>query len=234
MGSLWYTSAMFGIPKRQPPPPPPTIRDTLFGDVPMEAWPATVSPGMAEPWTSFVRARDAIKAGKTADAIAAWQSIADTPGLESRQYAQAWHFLRAAGVLPPPEKHKQLLGVVLEVTVENGLDLLAAYPERAARYYNFSGAGVVWEHPDASLDKEIDGLLAAGQKVLDLIGPWDKPRPPAPQPGQVRLNFISPAGLHFGQSTLQNFTNDAMAGPVLNAGVVLMQALIAKQATTKR
>jgi hypothetical protein len=27
------------------------------------------------------------------------------------------------------------------------VDLLAAYADRTARYYNFSGASVVWDHP---------------------------------------------------------------------------------------
>lgn len=60
-----------------------------------------------------------------------------------------------------------------------GLDLLAAYSDHSARYYNYSGAGVVWEHPDTSLDSPIDELLAAARQVVEMIGPWQGARPVA-------------------------------------------------------
>lgn len=208
----------------------PEIRDTLFGDAPMEAWPPSGGrAASSEPWRSFVEAREAVAAGKTDRAVALWRGIADTKGLETRHYAQAWHFLRAHGVQPPQAIAKRLLAVVLEVAMDEGLDLLAAYPERTARYCNFSGAGVIWERPSDALDAPIDALLTAGQKVLNEIGPWEQPRPAAPPAGQVRLNIVSPAGLHFGQAPFNAFMNDARAKPVMEAGIALMQAMIALQ-----
>src|SRR4051812_24106371 len=127
------------------PPPIPNVlavRETLFGDAPLEAWPSNASAAEHEPWATFVRGRDAFAAGQTESAIAAWRSIVATPGLESRHYAQAWQFLRQAGVAPSSAESKQMLGVVIEVPMEEGLDLLAAYPERNARYFNHSGRGV--------------------------------------------------------------------------------------------
>jgi len=219
--------------KRKPAThPPPTqaatvaIRDTLFGDMPLEAWPPD-SSASGEPWTTFVAARDALSQDRRADAVAAWQRIAAMPGLESRHVAQAWHFLRAHGVACPADQAKRLLGVILEVPMEGGLDLLAAYPEHTARYYNFSGRGIVWEHPDASLDPAIDALLAAGQNVLNTIGPWDRPRPPAPT-GEWRMSFFSPAGLHFGQAPYAVLADDPMAKPVIDTATALMQALVAR------
>lgn len=206
------------------------IRDTLFGDLPLSHWPSTAAPApTGEPWASFVAARSAVETGNTQQALSLWQRIAAMPGLESRHYLQAWHFLRENGVMPPADQHKRLLGVVLEVPMEGGLDLLAAYPEGTARYYNYTGAGVVWERPDASLDAPIRALLNVGQRILNAIGPWTDARPAPPPLGQVRLNFLSPAGLHFGQGSFQVFGGDAMARPVIDAGVALMQALIAKE-----
>lgn len=204
-----------------------TMRDTLFGDADLSEWPSGVTAVDAEPWSLFVTAWQALERGDRDTAISNWQQIVAMPGLESRHYAQAWHFLRAQGVKPDASQAKKLLGVVLEVGMEQGLDLLAAYPERHARYYNFSGAGVVWEHPDDRLDAEIDRLLSAGQRVLNAIGPWDRPRLPAPTDGQVRLNFLSPSGLHFGQGSFQQLMGDAMGKTVIDAGVALMQKMIA-------
>lgn len=221
---------MFGLFKSKPttpPPPPRTIRDTLFGDDPINEWPPDAGKvGEVEPWKSFVDARTRLQSGDVPGATAAWQRVVAMSNLESRHYLQAWHSLRAHGIQPPPDKVKQLLGVVVEVGLDNGLDLLAAYPERNTRYYNYSGAGVVWEHPDNSLDGYIDALLAAAQQVLNKIGPWDKPRPGPPEKGSVRLNLLSPAGLHFGQGGLNVLFNDPMAKPTLDAATVLMTQLI--------
>jgi hypothetical protein len=216
------------------PAPPSTspigIRDTLFGDLPLESWPPPTNTACdEEPWRTFVAARDFLAEGRTADAVAAWRCITDMAGLESRHYLQAWHFLRACGVQPPPGRAKVLMGAVLEVPMEGGLDLLAAYPEHTARYYNYSGAGVVWEHPDGSLDSTIDALLQSGNKVLQVIGPWEKPRPPAPPPGQVRMSFLAPLGLHFGQGPFQALAADPLAKPVIDAATALMQQLTARR-----
>jgi hypothetical protein len=148
------------------------------------------------------------------------------PDLESRHYAQAWQFLRVYGVDPPPQIAKALLGVVIEVPMTGGLDVLAAYPEHTARYYNFSGGAVIWEHPDDSLDPLIDELLRAGQDVVNAIGPWDKPRPPAPAAGRIRISFLTPSGLHFGDGPADQIPADPLAKPVFDAGTKLMQALV--------
>lgn len=208
--------------------PPPDIRDTLFGDVGLAHWPGGDTAAAAEqvPWRWFVEARDALAAGQPHLAIRAWQRVAAQRGLESRHYAQAWHFLRAHGVRPSPQQSKQLFGVVLEVPMDQGLDLLAAYPERTARYYNFSGGGVVWERPDDLLDDAIDALLSAGQQVLNAIGPWEGTRPPPPQMPRVRLNLLSPAGLHFGEGDFNVLAADPLGKPMIDAGTALMQRLV--------
>jgi len=121
-----------------------------------------------------------------------------------------------------------VFGVVVEVGMLKGLDLLAAYPDHSARYYNFCGAGVVWEHPDTSLDSLIDELLAASEQVVKQIGPWDEKRPPAPPTGQMRISFLTPSGLHFGQAPMQALTSDPLGGRVVQLATTLMQELIAK------
>jgi hypothetical protein len=229
---------MFGLFKKQTPTPPPasvSIRDTLFGDMPMNDWPPISAPTQdLEPWKSFVLARQAMEAGRTGEAGDYWKSITETPNLESRHYLQAWHFLRQQGITPPQDQEKKLLAIVVEYTLDAGLDLVAAYPEHTARYYNHSGAGVIWEHPDPSLDPAIDALLHAGQQVLNQIGPWDKPRPAPPPKGHIRLNFLSPAGLHFGQADFEVLARDPLAQPTIQAATALMQALIAKDTQRRK
>lgn len=207
----------------------PSIRDTLFGDLPLELVPPGGAPAsLGEPWVTFLKARMALFEGRPAEAIDLWQQIARTSGLESRHYAQAWHFLRTQGVRPPAEIERLLLGVVVEVSLLNGLDLLAAYPDHHARYYNFSGAGVIWDHPNTSLDPAIDALLEAGRQIASMVGIWEGPRLPAPPVGEIRVNIISPSGMHFGQGPGKAMANDPLAGPAIEAANALMQKLVAQ------
>ena len=204
-----------------------TLRDLLFGDRPPEAWPEGES-AHGEPWDTFVRARRLQRSGDIAGAVEAWRAIAAMPGLESRHDAQAWHFLRQAGIAPPTAEAKRVLGVVVEVGMDQGEDLVAAYADRSARYFNYSGAAVIWEHPDASLDGQVLGLVEAGQVLAGKIGPWNGPRPPPVQRGEVRVNLLTPSGLHFGQGPFEALAADQLGGPVIHRARLLMEALIQK------
>jgi hypothetical protein len=127
-----------------------------------------------------------------------------------------------------PAQGKHCVGVVVEVGMQEGLDLLAAYDDYTARYYNFSGSGVVWEHPDTSLDLVIDELLANGQAISDHTGTWEGKRPGPAAAGAVRINVLTPGGLHFGEGSMDALSRDALAGPAIATATVLMQQLIAK------
>jgi len=216
--------SLFGKKRAAPNP----IRETLFGDRPLDQWPPDGAPSEGFPWSAFVAARSHLAAGRGNDAIACWRQVAQHPELESRQYVQAWHFLRQHGQQPPPDLAKDVLGIVVEVSMPEGLDLLAAYPDHTARYYNYSGAGVVWEHPDQSLDSAIDQLLEVSKQVVAEIGLWEKTRPAPPPGDSVRLSFLTPSGLHFGQGPMVALSSDPLGGRVLHLASLLMRALIAK------
>ena len=221
---------MFGRkrkPVAAPVAAPPSVRDALFADGPLESWPVGEHADR-EPWATFVTARRYVAAGDIGSAVFGWQRVVGMPGLEARHYVQAWTFLRQYGVPPAPAEAKRLLGVVVEVDRgAAGLDLLAAYPERTARFYAGTGGGIAWERPDTTLDAHIGALLEASKAVLDRIGPWTQPRLPPPPPDHIRLNFLAPSGLHFGQAPFAVFEQDALAGPVVRAATGLLQAMMA-------
>jgi hypothetical protein len=205
---------------------PSSLRDVLFGDVPASEWPAAgAEHAAAEPWSSFARAREQASTSR-AEAVLTLRGIVETTGLESRHYLQAWRALRELGVAPDAALAKRVLGVVVEVPVETGLDVLAAYADRTARYLNYSGAAVVWERPNDILDAEVDALLEAGHAIAMRIGAWDGPRPVLP-PGQTRLSILTPSGLHFGQGPFEILSRDALGGRAIHAATALMQRLIA-------
>lgn len=215
---------MFSLFKKKTPPTSITIRDTLFGDLPLSEWPRG-DDADAEPWISFVKAREFLDKGDKSSAIAAYQAITAMAAVEPRHYLQAWQFLRQLGVNPPADKAKFVFGVVVEVGMKTGADIVAAYTDFTARYLNFSGSGVVWERPDGSLDASIRALLDAGQTVVNQIGPWDKERPPAPTTDNVRLNMLTPSGLHFGYGGFQTLYNDPMGKAIIDPATQLMTSL---------
>jgi hypothetical protein len=206
--------------------PAEQLRDTLFFDYSFK----TVSDhgDNGEPWDSYRAARKSWESGGNEAALQTLNEVAGRSGLESRHYVQCWALLRELGQKAPAEIAKTLYGVVVEVGLRGGTDFVAAYSDLKARYYNFSGAGVVWNHPDESLNVTIQRLLSAAQKIVSRIGPCLEARPPVPAEGQIRINMLTPSGVHFGQGPIQVLQADALGGPVVNETIKLMQQLIAK------
>lgn len=206
------------------PSQPSTIRDTLFGDLPLADWGNGHTEG--EPWRWFAEARASLARGERQETVRALEQVLGAGGLEARHYLQAFHALRELGLTVPESHAKNVLGVVVEVAMDDGLDLLAAYADSSARYYNYSGAGVVWDRPNDSLDSHIEAVLDAARTIVVQIGPWDGARPEPPPNGHVRLNILTPSGLHFGQAPFDVFAGDGLAGPLLHAATQLMQQLV--------
>jgi len=225
---------MFGLFKKKTPKPEfSEIRELLFADVPLSDWkPRDATPDAAGPWNDFEAARLALGRGDTVSAVAALRRVVEVADVETRQSLQAWHCLRQLGVKPELNQGKRVLGVVLEVHLDDGLDTLAAYEDGSARYINHGGRAIVWEAKDERVSSLIASLLGEGQRVADVIGPWEEPRRPAPPRRHVRINMLTPSGLHFGEGPLSVLSADPMGGPVITAGTVLMQALIERAERT--
>jgi hypothetical protein len=221
---------LFKFSKGKSDPPRLEIRETLFGDIP---WPRflAINPAtlLKEPWASFDRARKLIEVNERRQGAQVLRRILEINQLEPRLRLQAWHFLRELDEQPPREIEKEILGAVIEVGMPNGLDIVAAYSDHCARYYNFSGAGVVCERPNDSLNDAIDKLLSVGASVVNAIGPWKRARPAAPADGTARLSLLTPSGIHFGQGPMKMLNKDPMGGAILDAAFQLMQRLIAMQ-----
>ncbi len=149
--------------------------------------------------------------------------IANDEANEGRVRALAYNRLRAAGEVVPS---KRLLGVIVEVPLQNGLDVLAAFSEGGVRYLNQSGKVVIFEgqgNPVEDLAKE---LVSASQPIVNKIGPWDKQRLPPPKTGNVRITFLVSDGLYFGEGPFGVMQQDQLAGPVLSKATQLLQRAV--------
>jgi hypothetical protein len=207
------------------PQDPSGLRRFIFGDSPVGDWSPSGTPTDAEPWRSFDRARSAWQRGDVAEAEQLWRGIADSPDVESRVMLQAWHLLRSIGVQPPSDVATHVLGVVAEVAVPDGHDLLAAYEDGSVRYVNYSGAATIIEERIPTVDAPARELLGIGQAIVDAIGPWDGPLPPLPA-GHSRITMLTPLGPHFGQGPDDVLRADTSAAAFFDAATRTLVAVV--------
>jgi hypothetical protein len=119
--------------------------------------------------------------------VKALQGLASNPSEESRLRILAF---KALGKNAASTQRKELLGIVIEVGLDGGLDTLAAsYRDSSARYINQSAKMLFWETRDPKVDAKIKILFSNADKVVEKIGPWDKSRLPPPTKGLMRMTF---------------------------------------------
>ncbi len=183
-------------------------------------------------------------APKTAQTPTAWQillygteqnsakinELALDAASESRIRALAFNWLRAHG---QPTPKGIVLGVIIEVPLDGGLDVLAVYRDGSVRYINHSGRIAVFE-PGAMEDanQRATRLTELAQPIVARIGPWDRARLPPPTRPNIRLTFLVSDGLYFGQGPFQTMQQDALAGPLIQQGTQLVE-LIADRVAAK-
>jgi hypothetical protein len=190
------------------------IYDLLFCDDPAAFAPA---PGLdPAPWQAVLYAQPTVP-----DQV---RALAADPVAESRVRALACNWLRAHGHDAPA---KELLGVIVEVPLDDGLDVLAAYADGGVRYLNHTGAMTVVEGADTTVAAPVAHLLAASRAVIARIGPWDKARLPPPQAPALRMTFLVTDGLYFGEGPMQLMQREPLAAPVVAAAIELLQAVVA-------
>ncbi|MGC4039129.1 MAG: hypothetical protein QM764_24435 [Chitinophagaceae bacterium] len=159
-------------------------------------------------------------------AVADLQGVAADTTIESRLRALAFNMLRFKGY---KQNSKELLGIIVEVALDEGLDTLAAYKDGSARYINHSEKMTVWDTTTAESQSLIRNLFSAGLEVVKQIGPWEKDRLPAPKNGDIRISFLVADGLYFGQGPFEVLEKDRIGAPVVRAATQLMVFLVNQQ-----
>lgn len=151
------------------------------------------------------------------------ERLAADESQEGRIRYLAYSRLRELG---RPVPAKTLLGVVVEVHLDEGLDTLAAYSDGGVRYINRSGKMVVIDRA-AAVASRVSRLFDASAPVVARLKPWDGPRRAPPRRGSARLSFLASDGLYFGEGPMQALQRDAMAGPVIEQATQLLLAVVA-------
>ncbi len=157
---------------------------------------------------------------------AAALALADDRSQDGRVRYLAYSRLRQLGQSVTP---KQLLGVIVEMPLGGGLDVLAAYSDGSVRYINQTGEMAIFEGV-TPLQPLVQALFAASEPLVARIGPSDQARRPPPKLNAVRLTFLVSDGLYFGEGPVSHMQRDAMAGPVIQRATQLLQAVVSKAA----
>lgn len=179
-----------------------------------------------------------IKQGATSDAGSPWAiltanqpansdllKIASDASHETRARLLAYHLLRTNGFVV---EEKELLAVIVEVGMDDGLDVLAAYLDGTARYINYTGKMIIWDAPDQTSMEITRQLFNDSKIIVGKIGPWTGPRRPFPGKGTVRISFLVSDGLYFGEGPINVLFSDALAAPALTSASALMQYLVGR------
>jgi hypothetical protein len=203
----------------------PAIRDLLFADLDAEGalgvFGTSPRPSPLGTLAAAVARRD-----RQAARVALSDVLIRHP--ESRLWLQAWTLAREVG-LPLSETSDRARGVIVEMGLEAGVDTVAGYDDGSARYLGQTGGGVFWEAqatPDVVIVSAIDALLAAGQAVVDGGAPLTLVRPGPPAHGAAAITVLTEAGFHVGTDAADELSQDRLGGPVFDAAVALMIALI--------
>lgn len=150
------------------------------------------------PWAPFVVALAKERAGKRDEAVEALLELAEGEDVESRVRLWAWHALRQMGEQPEGARASEVLGVVVEVPMENGFDTLAAYADGRVRYINFAGSVIVVE-AEGSADPLVLDLL---RRATFLASRPPLPRDPSPPPSDtVRMHALTRRGIHTAEAS---------------------------------
>ncbi|GAO44200.1 hypothetical protein [Flavihumibacter petaseus] len=151
------------------------------------------------------------------------KNVANDPAVDSRYRILACNRLRLQGSAAP---NKALLGVIVEVGLDQGLDVLASFADGTARYINQSGKMVIWEAKgDQAANALRQDLFDKSRVVIEQIGPWEQPRRPHPAAGTARITFLVSDGLYFGEAPINTLFGDPLAAPALDCATRLMQFL---------
>jgi hypothetical protein len=191
-----------------------TIYNLLFCDEP-----AAFKPRPGENPTAW----QAALFNEPAD-VPAIDALAKDTAQEGRIRALAYARLREVGSPVPPKK---LLGVIVEVPLAGGLDVLAAFSEGGVRYINQTGKLSVLEGVLA-IQPLVRRLFETSEPLVARIGPWDKGRLSPPKRGSVRLTFLVSDGLYFGEGPMSAMQREAMASPIIRQAAELLQVVVAE------
>lgn len=218
-------------PQGSIPPVLLDLRKTLYTNASLDSFDAGLQEEARSvfPWCNFVAANEALKAGDKAGAISELKEIVGAQGLGTRIRLQAWHTLVSLGELPVETLRGYTQAVIVENHTAQGLEIVAAYSDNSARYWNSVGGGVIWDARDPEIDQLIFNLLSVGFEISKRIGVGLRDALPVPEKGNIRIFIMAYDGSTVGEQRYEQISTDPMGRVAIDAGDKLIKGLAKKQ-----
>ncbi len=151
------------------------------------------------------------------------RAIADDRDEESRVRMLAYNWLHENAQPVPP---KETLGVVIEVPLEQGLDVLAAYADGTVRYINHMGSISVYESHPAEIAAQAKEIVETAQGMVKQQPVGTRRRQAPPSLGDVRLTALVSDGLYVGQGAFEAIATGKQTAPVLQGAQKLLDLIV--------
>jgi hypothetical protein len=181
-------------------------------------------------WMLLSKAAEHMRQGEVGRAAEVLLEVAGNPKMETRILLWSWAALRCLGIHPKSYEADDIKGVVIQVPMESGVDVLAAYADGTARYVNHSGKTIVWEITDATITAIIRKLL---ESCKDLRGVVFAASPNHSVKDLVRVTLLTFTGNRFAEASMQSLASSPI-NQVLGVGAELMANLIKRSESMDR
>ncbi|MES0874769.1 hypothetical protein [Sinimarinibacterium thermocellulolyticum] len=152
----------------------------------------------------------------------ALRTLATAEHADSRARALAAALLRARGA---PVTPASTLGVVVEVALPEGPELLAAYADGAVRHLDAFGRALAFEGAPAAVQALARDIVARGAAFGRRRAIWSGARLPPPRCGDVRVSVLGTDGLRFIEGSFAALQADADIAAIIGGAVRLLRQL---------
>ncbi len=128
-------------------------------------------------------------------------SIARNKTFESRGQLQAWSVLKELGYMPDKPEASKILGVVVEMPINNGTVLIAGFEDGDARLLTSSGFGIIGEMKKIKeTANSSKALIKTTERFSDSFSVCSSR--PLPDNGKIRFAILTPAGMRVADGIL--------------------------------
>lgn len=113
---------------------------------------------------------------------------------ETRTHIEAWTVLRELGETPPASQAEEVLGVVVELALDEGVVIIAGFSDGAARYFFSRGGGVIGDNMPESVKQAAKSLTQTAAPLARTMATGVRRELPANK--HVRVTLLTPSGMH--------------------------------------
>jgi hypothetical protein len=136
-------------------------------------------------------------AGDAEEARAAARRLVSSE--ETRVRLQAWTVLRELGETPPAKQADEVLGVVVEVSLDKGVVIIAGYADGVARHFFSRGGGIIGDNMPESVERAAKELTRTAAPLARTMPAGRRQELPAR--AHVRVTLLTPSGMRVAEVT---------------------------------